>query len=161
MQERYWKMLSQTKYECYYYEEHFSSAVKTDRWIKLILISFSCGSIVSWATWNKHIWIWAIIIVAAQVFQILNDFFPYKKRINEVRRFFPKLDLIYGAIEKEWLSVSNGDMTDSEINNLIHDFKEKISSMKKEFLLTDSLPSRKRIKEKSEQLKNDYFSNNF
>lgn len=161
MQERYWKMMTQLKYDYYYLEGHFSLSVNIDRGLKIFLIFCSCSSIASWAIWSEYVFVYAIIIAASQVFQIVNEFLPYKSRIDEIRRYSTKLECIYSQIEKMWFEVAEGNLSNENVNDLIYEFKDDISIINKEFLMIDSLPDIKKISDKADRLKNLYYTNNF
>ena len=52
----------------------------------------------------------------SQVISVINDLLPYKKRIKELSNLEAELSIIYYDVEKNWLSVASGKMTEDEIN---------------------------------------------
>ncbi len=156
MQKRYWNSLTQYKFTLFYLDAHFSRCVKLERLIKIILSLCSSASVASWAIWSKIGFVWAIIIAASQVIGVINEFLPNKKRISEIAELKSRLTPIYYEVEKDWLLVSGGDLSEEEINDKYYKYMKKWTETYDKFFADDSLPKNAGCIKYAEEEKNKY-----
>ena len=101
------------------------------------------------------------MIIASQAVAVIYEYLPFPQRINELLKLTTALTPIYNNMEKEWFTVSNGELTDKEINQLLYDFIEKWRREDAKYFQDESLPVIKGVKLKADQEKNEYFRNRF
>jgi hypothetical protein len=157
MQKRYWNNLTQYKFTLFYLDAHFSRCVKIERFIKITLSLCSSASVASWAIWNEIGFLWAIIIAASQVIGVIDELLPYKKRISEIAELKSRLTPIYYEVEKDWLPVSNGELSEDEVNDRYYKYMKKWTDTYDKFFVDDSLPKNAACVSYAEQEKNKYF----
>lgn len=157
IQNRYWDKMSQFKFEILLYNEHLSRYISINRAIIIILAVFSSGAVASWAIWNDIGFVWALLIALSQVLSIINEFLPYKKRIEEIPQLTHKLTIIYNEMEKDWFMVESGELDNESINKLLYNYIEKWNIAQSDFFNTDTLPNSKLINNKAGKLKEEYF----
>lgn len=133
IQNQYWAMMTDKKFEIFYLDEHYHKYVKTKRLLKLATIILSYSSITAWIVWSNCVVIWAIIIFVVQGIQILDNHFPYNRRIIEISALNEKLEVLYNDIEYDWLIVSKGQLTEKDINDKIRSYKNKWSEINKDY----------------------------
>lgn len=161
MQNKYWKLMTHYKFSLYYFDEHFYRYTKWDRAIKIFLGIFSSSAIASWVIWQHLSFIWAVIVASSQVITIINSYLPYKNRIKQIAELRSRLIPIYCDVEHKWYKVSEGLLSESEINDLCYNFSKEWSSIADEFFKDDSLPNYKTLINVADMKKNKYFDNCF
>ena len=139
----------------------YSHSVCINRLITIVLAVLSSGAVTGWAIWNKYSFVWAFIVAFSQVATIINEFLPYKNRINELQEMSCKSTNIYDDIEQNWLQVSSGEMSESEINICLYKRRKLWNKALGDCLNDDSLPERKKLINKADRNKNVYFENLF
>lgn len=157
MQQKYWNMLTQSKFELYYLDEHFRRCVQLDRWIKIILAVLSADSVAAWAIWSSYAKIWGTIIAISQLLVIVNDYLPYQTRVSEICKLRSPLMEIYLKMENRWRDVQAGELTDDEINDLRTKLLKAWNAIEEKHFIDDVLPERKGLIKKANKKKNTYF----
>ncbi len=153
--------MTQYKFSIYYLEEYMLHCVKCNRTIKIILAITSAASIAAWTKWQNLDFIWGLIIALSQVLSVINDILPYKKRILEISNLQAELSTIYYDVEKNWLKVANGKLTEKEINTMCYKFVNKWNETNNKYFKNDSLPQKSKYIKEAEIKKDRYFENNF
>lgn len=161
MQEKYWKKLTQLKYELCYFEAHLTRCVRINRIIKIMSASTSSMAIAIWTTWQNLSFWWGLLIAVSQIVITINEFLPYQKRIKEISNLQAALSSVYNDMEKNWYNVSNGEMNDDEINELCYNFVERCNSIENKYFKDDALPQIRKCVDYAEKTKNAYFKNIF
>jgi uncharacterized UPF0160 family protein len=157
MQQKYWNMLTQSKFELYYLDEHFRHCVRLDRWVKILLAVLSANSVAGWAIWSSYAKVWGAIIAVSQVILIVNDYLPYQKRVSEICKLRSSLMEIYLKMENRWRDVQAGELTDDEINDLRTRLLKAWSGIEEKHFTDDALPERKMFIKRANVKKNTYF----
>ena len=161
MQETYWKKLTQYKFSLYYFDAHMAKCVKISRNIKIMCAVASSAAIAAWATCQQLSFWWGLIIAASQVLIAVNEFLPYTKRIQELSNMKAALTPVYNKMEKEWFYVSNGLITEEEINKRMYSFVQQWESIIEGYLVEDALPQDKDCIDKAQAANEIYFTTNF
>lgn len=161
MQKQYWSRMTQYKFDLCYYDSYFARCVKIDRFLKIGLAVASSSAIAAWTAWQNLSFLWGLIIVVSQVVSSLNEFLPYKKRIEDLSKLVNGLTPIYNDMEEEWLYVANGSLTEDQINDRCYKFIRKWDQITRNTFLGDSMPDIKKCRDKAEKMKDDYFRNTF
>ncbi len=128
----------------------------------MFLALASSGSIAAWAVFQKWPFLWGLIIAALQVATAIKDFLPYKKRLKIINGgLIYDLEDILNECEKRWFDVSNGVLTESEINDLHFEFRTRKTKTIKKHVANETLPIKTKYFEKAEEFTNNYFNNFF
>lgn len=161
MQEKYWTRLTQYKYTILYFDAHIARCVKINRAVKILIAVFSSTAIAAWVKWSQYAFCWGLIIVASQVIAAINEFLPYRNRVNELTQTVAELSAIYVKMEADWYYVVEGLWTEEEINTVLYERVSQWSDIESQLLREDSLPQIRTCMEFAETQKNDYFRENF
>lgn len=161
MQSRYWNTMTQYKFNLCYYSRHYNSCILINRCITIILAVFSSGAMATWIVEEKIGFFCGLIIVLMQVLSVVNEFLPYKKRIQDLSEMITKLSSIYDDMESKWFTVASGEIENKEINELLYSYKKKWSNTTNKYLVVDSLPENEKIVLKANEDKEKYFYNMF
>ena len=161
MQERYWNFMTQCKYVLIYYGMYFRRSVKLDRTVKIILATISTLCLGGWIITDSSTKFWSIFIVVAQILIAVNEFLPYRRRVEDLNEIRIRLLAVYENIEHNWYKVSNGSITEEEINDLLSELKKQWDEIECKYFQKDALPRRKRLLKKAEDERTLYFSNIF
>lgn len=159
MQERYWNQLTQYKYDILYLSERFANFIVIDRVIKIVIAVSSSTAIGSWIIWEKFSYLWASLIATSQVFNVINDYLPYKKRISELSAMISKLISLYTNIEHDWYKVANSYLTNDEINELLYTYMRQWNDINDKYFEIDALSLSEKCLNTAEEEKNKYFNN--
>lgn len=160
-QEQYYLQMAQYKFSLIYWSRYATRIQTISRFIKISLAVISTISAATWANWNSTGYVCSILIIASQAVAVIYEYLPFPQRINELLKLTTALTPIYNNMEKEWFTVSNGELTDKEINQLLYDFIEKWRREDAKYFQDESLPVIKGVKLKADQEKNEYFRNRF
>lgn len=161
MQSRYWNTMTQYKFNLCYYSEHYKLCILINRCITIILAVFSSGAMAAWIAEEKIGFFCGLIIVLMQVLSVVNEFLPYKKRIQDLSEMITKLSSIYDDMESEWFNVASGEIENKQINEMLYSYKKKWSNATNKYLVVDSLPENEKIISKANEDKDKYFYNMF
>jgi len=157
-QRRFWNELVTLRKHVYYLNEYYDKSDKIDRYISCLLALSSSGSIAGWAIWNEFGLIWAFIIATSQVVNAIKHYFPYKTRMKHITKLMNALDRLYIYAEHKWHAVSQGMLSNDEINVLTTKFKKRKCKYIHEMLDECSLPTNNKIMAIAESMAHDYFS---
>ncbi|WP_028509512.1 hypothetical protein [Ruminococcus sp. NK3A76] len=161
IQERYWSSLTDKKFALYYIDAHFAKSIQINRTIKIIMAIASCSSIAAWAIWKQLAFVWGVIIAISQVVGVINEYLPYQKRIEDISSLKSEWSVIFLSMEKEWLNVSNGNMTEGEINDLLFQFEKEWNEADDKYFQEDSLPQNKKCYDYAEDKMMLYFERQY
>lgn len=158
VQNQYWKELHQLKTHIAFIELQLESAEGKDRFLKIVLAIASSVSIGSWAIWSQYSYIWAGIIAFSQVIAAVNPYLPYKSRIKAYSSLLHELEELMIQAEYKWHSISEGQLTSSQINKARFEIRAtKQKSLKKHIQTT--IPTNTKLHAKAEVSANQYLNN--
>ena len=157
-QEQYWKELYQLKTHIAFIERQLEKSEDIDRALKIILAIASSASIGAWAIWSQFSWAWASIIAFSQVISAISPFLPYKSRIKAYSLLLNELEEIMIQAEFKWHSISEGELTATEINKARFEIRSsKQRSLKKHIQTT--IPAVSKLHAEAEASAQDYLNN--
>lgn len=161
MQEKYWNYMVQIKASIYYLDIYAEKSYKSDRRINVYGAIASSSSIAAWAIWKDWSYVWAFIIAISQVITAIKDFLPFGRRLKLLRPFVEDMKLLYIKIEYDWYRVSEGELTETEINTLIFTYKNEVAHIESKYLKEEILVENLDFMKTADLKTNDYFTNNF
>jgi hypothetical protein len=155
---RFWKEFYQLKVHVNYVELHLQRTEMIDRSLKMFLAISSSASIGAWVIWKELAILWACVIAASQVVNIVRSYLPYKERLKALSGLLGDIEELVIYMEMKWIEVSSGKLSDEEINKLRYDIRmKKHKSLKKHFPGT-VIPENKKLLSKAEDSASIYFS---
>ncbi len=158
IQNKYWQDLVQMKFECFYINEYLSHSHRQNNMINILTAITSSSSIAGWAIWNELSFVWGALIAVSQVVNALKPLMPYNKRTQYLNIFSSRLSNLYNRYDYDWLRVSDGSMTEEEINELVHEYRIAYQEAYDEFLLENHLPIKETLRATADQRLEEYFS---
>lgn len=161
MQEKYWKYMVQIKAWIFYLDLYEENSYKWERRINIFSAVASSTSIAAWALWQQMSYIWSLIIAISQVLNAIKGFMPYNRRLKTIIPFMEDLKFLYNKIEYNWFKVSDGDLTEEEINELLYAFKNEYTNIENKNLKEETLLENQKIKKLADCKVETYFQNNF
>jgi hypothetical protein len=161
MQAQYWRYLTQAKADAVYYGLYAESAEWWDNALSIFAAIMTSGSVAAWAIWKKYEWIWAALVMLNQLLAVTKQFLPFKKRISPLRQVSRAYEEIFLGAEGRWHDVSQGNLTDAEINALITKFKQDQFKMWGKYVDNLAVPIRPRIRKQSDRITGEYFSQTY
>jgi hypothetical protein len=157
-QRRFWNELTHLRVHAYYLNEYYEKSNKYDRIISSFLALASSSSIAGWVIWNQIGFIWAFIIAISQAIHAIKQYLPFKKRMASLSKLMDLMDRLYIFAESRWYEVSEGKLSDEEINKLITKIKMAKCRYTNKIMNDCSLPTDKYLLTVAEQMTYDYFS---
>lgn len=155
-QSQYWKELYQLKTHINFIELLLEKYELIDRTIKIILAIAASSSIGAWAIWNDHSWVWASIIAASQVISAINPFLPYKERIKSFSSLLHELEEVMIQAEFKWHAISEGELSDIEINKARFEIRAKKQKSLKKNIGNSTIPANSKYRTKAEESAKEY-----
>ena len=162
IQQVYWNKMYQFKFDLIYYSLYFNLCVSIMRLIKYISVGLTVLVTGIWMNWYNIQSVsvsCAIVILIIQAFNALSELFPFDNRKLEIREMSNELDNVYLQMEADWLKISDGELTITEITSLIQTYAKKRADIEKHYFKNDSLPYNKRIDNHANDKVESYFKN--
>jgi predicted membrane protein len=125
MREKIWYYMLDSKFQSLYLDYQVSKYQKYDRNINIFLALASSSSIGAWAIWNEYQIIWAIIIAAAYVVNIIKPYFPYSKYIKELNERALSMQNLHLDYERLWYKFDNDQVNEDIATEKFFDLKSK------------------------------------
>ena len=161
MQEKYWRYMVQIKAWIFYLDLYEESSYKWNRRINVFSAVVSSTSIAAWAIWQQFSLLWSIIIAISQVLNAIKVYLPYNIRLKLIASLMDDLKYLYNKMEYNWLKVSNGELTEEEINELLYTFKNEYTGIENKNMKEEILLDNENFKKEADQKTDFYFENNF
>ncbi|MCF6283593.1 MAG: hypothetical protein L3K26_00150 [Candidatus Hydrogenedentes bacterium] len=158
-QQKYWKELVSLRVHLYYLEEYLIFNERCQMAMNWIVALASSGGIGAWVIWQKHSEIWATIIASSQVVGALRSHTPIDKRMKSLPRLLAAMDEIFLSAQRDWFPVSNGELTEKEIHELVMKLKSEKSKAAREYLGQSPLPVRNKFMGRAESNADKFFEN--
>ena len=102
MRERFWNLFVAIKHQCYYYrffKKHCDNKIAA---LKIFLTAVSCAGISAWAIWDFLPGALPVVLAAAQILSVCQDYFPFAKQSTGIEYLLPDLELLCISIETDW-----------------------------------------------------------
>lgn len=161
MQERYWKYMVQLKAWIFYVDEYINVSYKWDRRINVFVAITSSSSIAAWAIWSRYSFLWALLIAMSQVIVAIKPHLPFSKRIETLSRVSTLLQTLFNKADYQWYKISNGDLSESEINDSLFDLRRQYLETVGKELSIISLPEKEALKRTSDSKVTSFFQNGY
>jgi hypothetical protein len=147
-QNKYWQLLWNLKAQNLYLRAYHQREEFINRCLTIAIALTSSSSVLGWIIWNSYPLLWTTIIAISQLISVISNYLPYKKRIDFTSKLSYSLEDLFLSMERNWLHVSKGYLTNNEINNLLSDIKEKIALLEKAYLGDNTLPRKNKLNSK-------------
>ena len=134
------KLLEKYIHTVGYYEACFQSSMKINKGIVIFLAVASSASIGSWVLWQQYAVVWAVIIGVSQVVSVVNEFLPYKKRIDDLPKLTGQLTAICIDMKKCWMETEMGKLTEDQILEQYTLFESKWNDTTDDYFQTYTIP---------------------
>lgn len=161
MQEKYWRYMVQIRSWLFYLDLYEENSYKWEKSINIFSAVVSSTSIAAWAIWQQFSYVWSVIIAVSQVLTAIKGFLPYNTRRKVTISFSEDLKLLYNKIEYNWFKVSDGELTEEEINEMLFTFKDEYTNIENKNMKEETLPENERFMKIAAQKTDQYFQNNF
>ena len=134
MRQAYWCALSDIVESERYYWYYRSQSKQMDRIVNCILAVTSLASIASWAIWQQHQWLWALIIGAAQILSAIRSQLPYASQVTSISYLLPELRALILEMEITWMHIENGDIPDgNDMASCIYGYKSRFEAIETKY----------------------------
>lgn len=158
IQQLYWLEMTDVRNKIHYIDIYLGDIRKLSTAIKIITAIASSVSIGAWAIWKEYSFIWSCIIAASQVINVIFSCISLDKKIETLNSFLSSLLLIDQEFKTNWFYVSNGLISDEEINNKLNELKVKYIKLLNTHTTDIDIDSCKYISKRAELMTNNYFN---
>jgi len=158
IQNKYWKDLVQLRFDLFYLDEYCGQSYEYDKYINIITAIASSSSIGAWAIWNELNFLWSFIIVISQVINATKSHLPFNNRTKYITKLHSELSTLYNEWDYNWLKVSNGDLTEKDINDLIFENRKKKQKIHNKYFSNNHLPLKQKFVKKADIELKHYFA---
>ena len=149
--DQYWKFMFTKKYELIYLGMQRHHYIQIERISNIVLAIISTGSLTSLLITKELKIILAIILALAQIYTAAKPFLPFESRSRDLGAEISALAVLYSRIEKEWHLVSQGLLSDEDINNKKYEYMEEWEKIDCRFFQYDSLPRNEKMRDAATQ----------
>lgn len=111
----YWRELGQLKAAAVCVRLFRSRMSKRVRAIEIVKAIASSSAIAGWALFKDLPFLWAGIIVAAQILDALKDVFPFARQHKAASALTVALETLFIEAEAEWHSIERGRLPRADI----------------------------------------------
>lgn len=157
----YWNLMHKVRYHLIYsdlYFQHYANIVRRFKCLQLIAGS---GTIAAWQIWQKCPIIWFLILMASQLYNLLEGVLPYSSRKEELRVIKEKLAYLSFEMEADWRSTVFDSNDEKLIKKLCNKYSGAYAKMVTECLPDDRIPDDEDFKKKAESEADLYLKNTF
>ena len=161
MQNRYWRYMVQLKMWLFYVDEYSENSYKWERRINIILAITSSSSIAAWVIWKQFSFIWASLIAISQVITAVKPYLPYGKRLELLSKISGDLQMLFNKADFNWYRVSNGELSEKEINSLLFELKDQLNNTVEKSLRSVLLPDKQKFIKLADEKAEKYFQDTY
>jgi len=151
--------MTDLKYQLFYLAEYMEDSYKFDNYINGYTAVVSFSSVGAWTIWSQFSYVWSVLIAVSQVINALKNRLPYSKRTKFLPKFHSELTEVFNEYDYLWFKVSNGQLTDEEINDILKVLIAKDNKISNKYTIDNHLPYNEKLSNKA-QIKYDGYYNN-
>jgi len=157
LQKIYWNEMAQLKFEIFYLNEYLSSSYKKDKVITFFLAITSGSGIGGWLIKQDYKLIWAIMLGISSILMTIKHDLPYNNWVKSINNYLPHLNKLFYQIEHEWLSISDGSLTITEINDALFSLRSSKEKLHNTYFNNQILLENKKIIKLADIQTENYF----
>jgi len=157
MQLRYWNYMVQLKAWLFYLDGYSDESYRWQKRVDVFLAITSSSSIAAWVIWNKYSFVWAFLIAVSQVVTAIKPHLPFAKRLELLCKASNQLQVLFNKAEYNWYKVSNGELSEDQINDLLFDFKKQYTDTVDKTLDEASLPDKEHLRTVADTKTEEFF----
>jgi hypothetical protein len=159
VQSQFWLEMTTLKRDARYVDLCLARTEQIDRSIKAFLAVAASSSIGGWVIFQQYAIVWAAIVAASQVLQVVKDYLPYKNRLKALAGLSVDLNTLSLQAEDLWYKVSNGaGLYDDDVHDLRMTLKrKKLTAVQKAFPVA-GLPGHTKLLERADAETIQYFA---
>ncbi len=160
VQQRYWQEFVDLKRDALYVELYLQRTEQTDRLLSGFSALTSSSAVAGWVLWRETVtafglhldlrFIWAFVIMLAQVVSATKEYLPYKRRLHALFGLSSDLNALALTMEDDWFKVSRLMLTQTAIHELQMRMKRRILESRQKNFAGMTLPDQKRLRERAD-----------
>lgn len=125
MRNRIWQNLIRTKFQSIYLC-HFNEFIRTcDKVVGFFMAFTSSAGVAGWLIWANYPNVWACIIGASQVVNMVKPYLPYVKHEDLLGDNYIFLEEIHLKIDKLWSNIERDKISEDEAHDLFYEILEE------------------------------------
>lgn len=149
MRNVFYSVINDITFKDRYYEAYKAHVDHFEIWFSIVCGLASAGSIFAWTQWAQHQAWWSIILIVAQVAQIVKTHLPYSRRLDALKYMIPEMHKLVIEVESQWFQMEN--LKDPDYLPVIDSFRNRYAELDAKYLGSDPLPDIKRLRTKAEK----------
>jgi len=133
MRNRIWYLLVETKTN-EYYAISVTKFYQVCEWLtNTFLVVATSAGVAAWVTWQKHPFLWIVIIGGSQLLTLIKPFLGFPKYVKTYNEKSVALQNIACDLENLWYQIERNKITEEEA-------ERDYNSLKKRIVETDRFP---------------------
>ena len=161
LQRRFWKVLQQIVFDCYYYHfygQFFAMIIRGINTFISIMTIIATGILVTWCQ-SRFVQICCPSVISIlQILRMVVDQMCFETKEQKLRNAYYRSKEMQTAAERTWGKVVDGSITKHEIEVSIYSLLRKRETIANLCFENDYIPENKLIKEKAESKAESYIS---
>lgn len=129
LESRIWKLLCSSKYKEYYLQTQIEVFQSLDSRLNSIIALISASSIVAWFFLEDYFYLWALVLITAQVTNILKPAFPFRRFLSECKRKLKNIKNLNIEIDLLWLEVKTTQLPINASEDRCIHLKEQVDTI--------------------------------
>jgi hypothetical protein len=140
LQNRYWELLGDVFLKYHYSSRLYNFKANLDKVISILLALTSCSGIAAWSIWNELPTVWSFLIGLTSVIFAVKPFLQDTESRKKLPVYKFELGSMCDKIKHGWLKVQNGELSDTQINDLLLEYDTKLRELESTYFTGGSLP---------------------
>jgi hypothetical protein len=129
LESRIQKLLYYSKHKEYCLQTQMEIFQSTESRLNSIIALISSGSIVAWVFLDDYFYIWVLILISAQIANILKPTFPFRKFLIECKHKLKSIKLLNIEIDVLWLEIKDKKAPSYNSENRCIDLKTQVDTI--------------------------------
>ncbi|MFM7347199.1 MAG: hypothetical protein ACKO1J_17740 [Tagaea sp.] len=128
-----------------YYRAYRDHCRKWTKWIEGLLHLASLSTIAGWSLAQNLGWLWAIVLVAAELVRYFKDFIPHFARLKKLNDAIPALREVEERADKSLFAVLKQEKGPKDIDDLAVDFRQQRNRIEDTYFGDVGLPEKREL----------------
>ena len=147
METQYWDLMVDLRFQIWYCEKYEHHLKLIDGWLTGIALFVSSAAIANWAIWQVVGMLWAFLIAAGQVLQLVKPLLPFSQRLVSLRFYLPELRIL--AVNSEYHWNCRSKLSNEEFATVLLEDKKSAVTLETKYVGANTIPRIKKLSDKA------------
>ena len=133
-----WNIYISIKFKTCYFRRYNARSQTINRVLLVICAFTSAASVASWGLWEYLPWLWAALVMLAQLITVFSPHFYFSKRCASFNFLLPRLEDLLLEIDNDWRKISG--YSTQKIISLISKYQKEYQGLENQFIGNIPMP---------------------